>query len=191
MEWLKELLKKAGIEDSKLDQIVGDINKTLPEHFVPKARYNEVAEAKKKLEADVAERDKQLDELKKAAGASEELRKQIETLQAENKAAKEKYEADLKELKLSTAIKAAIAGKVHDEDLVAGLFDRNKLVLDGDKVVGLEEQLKALQESKAFLFKQDNSQQQPGFQIGGGGGQPPTNINQDQLAAIFGNTQQK
>jgi len=189
VEWLKELLKKAGIEDSKLDQIVGDINKTLPEHFVPKVRYNEVAEAKKKLEADVAERDKQLDELKKAAGASEELRKQIETLQAENKAAKEKYEADLKELKLSTAIKAAIAGKVHDEDLVAGLFDRSKLVLDGDKVVGLEEQLKTLQESKAFLFKQDNSQQ-PGFQIGGGG-QPPTNINQDQLAAIFGNTQQK
>jgi len=191
VEWLKELLKKAGIEDSKLDQIVGDINKTLPEHFVPKARYNEVAEAKKKLETDVAERDKQLDELKKAAGASEELRAQIQKLQDENRQAKEKYEADLKELKLSTAIKAAIAGKAHDEDLVAGLFDRNKLVLDGDKVVGLEEQLKALQESKAFLFKQDNSQQQqPGFHIGGNGGQPPT-VNNDQLAAIFGNTQQK
>jgi hypothetical protein len=101
------------------------------------------------------------------------LRKQIETLQAENKAAKEKYEADLKDLKLSTSIKAAIAGKVHDEDLVAGLFDKSKLVLDGDKVVGLDEQLKTLQESKSFLFQQDSSQPQPGFQIGGGSGQPP------------------
>ncbi len=70
MEWLKELLKKAGVDESKLDGLIGDINKALPEHFVPKARYNEVAEAKKKLETDVAERDKQLDELKKAAGAS-------------------------------------------------------------------------------------------------------------------------
>ena len=190
MEWLKELLKKAGIEDSKLDQIVGDINKTLPEHFVPKARYNEVAEAKKKLETDVAERDKQLDELKKAAGASEELRAQIQKLQDENRQAKEKYETDLKNLKLSSAIKAAIAGKVHDEDLVAGLFDREKLVLDGDKVVGLEEQLKSLQESKAFLFKSDDSQPKPGFHIGGGGGQPPK-VDNDQLAAIFGNTEQK
>jgi predicted nuclease with TOPRIM domain len=162
----------------------------MPEHFVPKARYNEVAEAKKKLETDVTERDKQLDELKKAAGSSEELRAQIQRLQDENRQAKEKYETDLKELKLSTAIKAAIAGKVHDEELVAGLFDKTKLVLDGDKVVGLDEQLKTLQESKAFLFKQD-PQPQPGFHIGGGSGQPPTNINQDQLAAIFGNTPQK
>lgn len=187
MEWLKELLKKAGIEEAKLDAVIGDINKALPEHFVPKARYNEVAEAKKKLEADIAERDKQIADLGKAAGASEELKKQIEQLQAANKEAQQKYEADLKNLKLSSAIKAAIAGKVHDEDLVAGLFDREKLVLDGDKVVGLDEQLKTLQESKSFLFKQD-SQQQPGFNIGGGGGNPPT-VNNDQLAAIFGNDQ--
>lgn len=188
MEWLKELLKKAGVEESKLDGLVSDINKALPEHFVPKARYNEVADIKKKLEADIAERDKQIADLGKAAGASEELKAQIQRLQDENQKAKEKYEADLRDLKLSSAIKSAITGKVHDEDLVAGLFDRNKLVLDGDKVVGLEDQLKALQESKAFLFKQDNSQQQPGFHVGGGGGQPPS-VNNDQLAAIFGNDQ--
>src|SRR5690554_1870709 len=146
MEWLKELLKKAGVEESKLDAIVGDIGKALPEHFVPKARYNEVAEAKKKLEGDVAERDKQLEELGKAAGVSEELKAQIQKLQDENKEAKAKYEADLKNLQLTSAIKSALAGKVHDEDLVAGLVDREKLVVDGDKVVGLDDQIKALQE---------------------------------------------
>src|SRR5690554_1163931 len=129
MEWLKGLLKKAGVEETKLDAIVGDIGKALPEHFVPKARYNEVAEAKKKLEADIAERDKQIADLGKAAEGNEELKKQIEQLQAANQEAKEKYEADLKNLKLSSAIKSAIAGKVHDEDLVAGLIDREKLVL--------------------------------------------------------------
>lgn len=70
MEWLKELLKKAGVDESKIDGLVSDVNKELPKHFVAKQQYNEVAEAKKKLETDVAERDKQLDELKKAAGAS-------------------------------------------------------------------------------------------------------------------------
>lgn len=191
MEWLKELLKKAGVDESKIDGLVSDVNKELPKHFVAKQQYNEVAEAKKKLETDVAERDNQLEELKKAAGASEELRAQIQRLQEENQQAKAKYEADLKELKLSTAIKSAIAGKVHDEDLVAGLIDREKLVLDGDKVVGLDDQIKALQESKAFLFKTDDQQQQqPGFHVGGGGGQPPS-VNNDQLAAIFGNTEQK
>ncbi|MFQ9651210.1 MAG: phage scaffolding protein [Enterocloster sp.] len=49
-----------------------------------------------------------MEELKKASGSSEELQKQITDLQAENKAAKEKYEADMKELKLTTAIKLAI-----------------------------------------------------------------------------------
>ena len=189
MEWLKELLKKAGVDESKIDGLISDVNKELPKHFVAKQQYNEVAEAKKKLESDVAERDNQLEELKKAAGASEELRAQIQRLQEENQQAKAKYEADLKELKLSTAIKAAIAGKVHDEDLVAGLFDREKLVLDGDKVVGLDDQLKSLQESKAFLFKSDDTKQdQPGFHIGGGGGNLPK-VDNDQLAAIFGNDQ--
>lgn len=188
MEWFKELLKKAGIEESKIDGIVTEFNKEVPKHLIPKDKYNELSEAKKKLEADVAERDKQIADLGKAAEGNEELKKQIEQLQAANQEAKEKYEADLKNLKLSSAIKSAIAGKVHDEDLVAGLFDREKLVLDGDKVVGLDEQLKSLQESKAFLFKQDNQQQQPGFHVGGGGGQPPS-VNNDQLAAIFGNDQ--
>lgn len=189
MDWLKELLKKAEVEETKVDQIVGDINKAIPEHFVPKARYNEVAEAKKKLESDIGQRDKQLEELSKAAGTSEELKKQIEQLQAENKAAAEKYAAEIKDLQIKSAIKSAISGKVHDEDLVLSLFDREKLVIDGDKVVGLDEQLKTLQESKGFLFKpEDGGQKQPGFHVGGGGGQPPS-VNNDQLAAIFGNDQ--
>lgn len=159
--------------------------------FVPKTRFDEVNEAKKKAEKDAADRDKQIEELGKTAGLSEDLKKQIETLQNENKTAKEKYEADLKELTLTNAIKTALNGKVHDEALVAGLFDKGKLVIDGDKVVGLDEQLKTLQESKAFLFKQEAQQQPPGFQVGGGGGGNPGQAGADQLAAIFGNTPQK
>lgn len=192
MEWLKNLLKNAGIEESKIDGFVTEFNKEVPKHLIPKDKYNELSERAKKLETDIADRDKQLEDLSKTAGASEELKKQIEQLQAANKEAAEKYAAEIKDLQIKGAIKSAIAGKVHDEDLVAGLIDREKLVLDGEKVVGLEDQIKALQESKSFLFKTDDQQQQqqPGFRIGGDG-QGTGQAGADQLAAIFGNTEQK
>ena len=142
--------------------------------YVPKTRFDEVNDAKKQAEKDRDTVNSQLEDLKKSSGASEDLKKQIETLQADNKAAADKYAADLKELTLTNAIKTVLAGRVHDEGLVAGLFDKSKLVIDGDKVVGLEEQLKGLQADKAFLFKPDTQQQQkPGFQVGGGGNPNP------------------
>lgn len=61
-----------------------------------------------------------------------------------------------RKLKLTNAIKMAISSTAQDSDLVAGLVDRNKLILGEDgKVTGLEEQVKALKESKPFLFKQE------------------------------------
>jgi valyl-tRNA synthetase len=144
--------------------------------YIPKTRFDEVNESKKKLEKDLTERDGQLEDLKKTSGASEDLKKQIETLQGENKTAKEKYEADLKDLTLTNAIKMAVTGKAHDEAIVSALVDKSKLVIDGEKVVGLEEQIKTLKESKAFLFKEDNTQQKTppaGFKIGADGKQVP------------------
>lgn len=136
------------------------------EGYVEKSKLDEAKKENQTLSQSVKDRDKQLEDLKKASGDNEELKKQIETLQGENKAAKEKYDAEMKELKLTTAIKLAVAGKVHDEDIAAGLFDRSKLILSDDgKVTGLEEQLKSIQKEKTFLFKDT----QP---AGGGTGKP-------------------
>lgn len=181
----KEQLIELGLTEEQAGKVVDGFKS-----FIPKARFDEVNDAKKKLERDVADRESQLEEIKKNAGASDELRKQIEILQSENKSAKENYEASLKDLTLTNAIKSALSGKAHDEALVSGLFDKSKLVIDGDKVVGLEEQLKGLQESKQFLFKSDEKPQ-GGFQPRIGTGGAPQGQNQpapDQLAAIFGNT---
>jgi hypothetical protein len=153
MDWLKELLKKAGIEEGKLDSVIGDINKELPKHFIPKDKYNEVAEAKKKLETDIAERDKQLEDLKKAAGSNEELKKQIETLQAENKKAGEEWQAKVAQMQLDFAIeKALAAAKAKNPKAVKALLDLEKVKLDGEQLLGLDDQLKELQKSDAYLF---------------------------------------
>jgi chemotaxis protein histidine kinase CheA len=153
MDWLKELLKKAGIEEGKLEGVIADISKELPKYFIPKDKYNEAAEAKKKLEADIQERDKQLEELKKAAGSNEELKKQIETLQAENKKAGEEWQAKVAQMQLDFAIeKALAAAKAKNPKAVKALLDLEKVKLDGDKLLGLDDQLKELQKSDAYLF---------------------------------------
>ena len=153
MDWLKELLKKAGIPEDKLDSTITDINKELPKYFIPKDKYNEVAEAKKKLEADIAERDKQLEDLKKAAGTSEELKKQIEQLQADNKKASEEWQAKMAQMQLDFAIeKALAAAKAKNAKAVKALLDLEKVKLDGEQLLGLDDQLKELQKSDAYLF---------------------------------------
>ena len=148
------------------------------ETYVLKHRFDEVNGNKVQLEKDIKERDTQLDTLKKSSGDNEALKTQIETLQGDNKTAKEKYENDLKELKVSNAIKLAIADKAQDADLVTGLFDKSKIILNDDgNVVGLDEQLKTLKESKAFLFKAEQTTQQnppAGFQIGASNTQSTT-----------------
>nr|PZN07633.1 MAG: hypothetical protein DIU64_12020 [Caldicoprobacter oshimai] len=156
MDWIKEILKNAGIEEAKIDEIVGVISKELPKHFIPKDKYNEVAEAKKQLEANLTERDKQLKELAEKVKGNEELEKQIKDLQEANKKAKEEYEAKIKNITLDNAIKLALKEhKAKYEDLLVGKFDKSKLTIKEDGTVeGLEEQIKALKENYKDLFEQ-------------------------------------
>ncbi|WP_378107212.1 phage scaffolding protein [Cohnella cellulosilytica] len=151
---VERALKKLGVAEADVDKIDAEVVKELPKHFVAKTQYTEVVEARKKAEKEVSDRDKQLEDLKKSSGDAAELTKKIETLQTENKAAKEKYEAEAKELRLGTAVKLALAGKVHDPDIVAGLLDKTKIELDdnGNIKTGLDDQIKALQTSKAFCL---------------------------------------
>lgn len=193
MEWLKKLIEAAPIKDGKLDveALMTQINTEFPKNAVPKDTYNALAETKKQLEKEVSTRDKQIDELKKVDAAG--LQSTIEKLQKENKEVADKYAADMKDITLTNAIKMAINGKVHDEGIVAGLFDKSKLVVDGDKVVGLDDQIKGLKESKAFLFKEDDSSgsQKPGFKVGTDGSKGAGADVDTQLASIFGNTTTK
>ena len=177
----KQQFLDLGLTEEQATKAEAESKKEL-EGYVEKSKFDTVNQSNKDLEKTVKERDKQLEDLKKSSGDNEDLKAQIETLQADNKAAKDKYEADLKELQISNAIKLAIADKAQDTDLVAGLFDKSKLILSDDgKVTGLDEQLKDLQANKAFLFKQVENQdtkQQIGFKFGVDGTKINTNPDQ-------------
>lgn len=154
----RKFLEDLGIEKEAIDKIMAenesDINTI-------KAEQESLKQQLEATNQQLSERDKQLEELKKNSGDNEALKIKLETLQAENKATKEKYEQDIKNLKLDTSIKLAIGESAQDVDLVAGLVDKSKLILSEDgKVAGIEEQLKTLKETKSFLFKQEMKQPQ-------------------------------
>ncbi|MNP03151.1 Phage minor structural protein GP20 [compost metagenome] len=119
--------------------------------------------------------------MKKSSGDAAELTKKIETLQAENKSAKEEYETKAKDLRTETALKLKLVGKVHENAManVIAEFDKSKIILDenGEIKSGFDEQYKPLQESKGFYFVPEdtggNQFQFKGFkptETGGGSG---------------------
>ena len=159
----RKFLEDMGLEKEVIDKIMAENGNDVN---AAKADYDSVKQERDTIAAQVAERDKQLETLKNSTGDIEALKQQIITQQADNQAAKKKYESDMKELKFSTAIKLALGESAQDSDLVAGLFDKSKLILSDDgKVTGIEEQLKSLKKEKAFLFKEEKPVQ---VQIKGG-----------------------
>ncbi len=79
----KEEIIALGI-DAELAQKVADASAEELKGYVPKARFDEVNEAKKKAEEMISERDNQLEKLKKSAGDNEELKNQIAAFQQKN-----------------------------------------------------------------------------------------------------------
>lgn len=150
----KEQLIALGLTEEQATKVVEGFGS-----MIPKSRFDEVNDSKKQLETDLASRDKQLEELKKVDAAG--LQTKIADLQKENAEAKTKYENDLKESQLSSAIKLALAGKVHDTDIAITQIDKATIELDteGKITKGLDEQLKILQESKPFLFVPEKKKQ--------------------------------
>lgn len=184
MDWLKELLRAQGLSETQIAAIVGGVE-TNYKGWVPEHRFKEVNDAKKTVEDTLKDRDKQLETLSKSVGDNKVLQDQITQLQSDNKAASDKYESDLNELRLNTALKLALTSKVHDPEIVISLLDKSKVELDdaGNLKSGLEEQVKALQTSKAFLFVPDKSSQQQFKGMApadgrdkGGGGEDQSNI---------------
>ena len=130
--------------------------------FIPKSRFDEVNEVKKRLEEDLKKRDQQLEELKKLN--PEKLQEEINRLQEENKQAQKQYEEELNKIKLENAIeKALITVKARNVKAVKALLDLEKIELDGETVKGLDDQIKKLTEGEDTKFLFDVADEKPNF----------------------------
>ena len=164
-ELYKKVIEKAG--DNKI-AIVSDGN------WFPKEKFDAKNQEVKDLQQQIKDRDTQLEELKKVdAGA---LEKTISELQEANKTQKSEHEEKIAKQQKEFAIELALrdAGALNSK-AVKALLDTESIKLDGETLLGLDDQVKALQESDAYLFKQQqnpNSPQifVPGNPNGGGNG---------------------
>ena len=164
----QEQFEALGIEKSLAKKAADESKKEL-ENYVTKETYDASEQKCKQLETAAQDHEKQLETLKASAGDNEKLKQQIADLQNQNKKQDEDNQKAMKDLKMTYAIRMAVSASAQDSDLVAGLVDRNKLILGDDgKVTGLDEQIKSLKESKTFLFRQENPNEKKGFfRLGG------------------------
>lgn len=161
----KEDFLKLGFTEEQATKAAAASAEELRE-FIPKARFDEVNTENKTLKTDIATRDTQLETLKNSTGDVEGMKKIITDLQAQNATDKANYDAQLKQIKIDSAVEKALVGaKAKNVKAVKALLDLEKAELDGDNIKGLEDQLKKLQESEdsKFLFNVDPA----------GGAKPP------------------
>lgn len=151
----KEEIVALGV-DEEIAQKIAEASAEELKGYIPKTRFDEVNEAKKNAEALVKERDGQLETLKKSAGNSEELQKQISDLQEANKAAVKEYEGKIKQMQIDNAVDKAITGaNGKNVKAIRALLNLEKAELSEDGTVkGLSEQLETLAkaEDSSFLF---------------------------------------
>lgn len=159
----KEEFVKLGLDEETAKKCEAASTEEL-KGYIPKARFDEVNNEKKKLELDVRDRDGQLETLKTSTGDVEGMKKQIETLQAENKTKDEAHAAEIKQLKIEAALDAAISGaKGKNVKAIKALLDMTKVDVDKDgNVIGHAEQLEALTkaEDSKFLFDTETKKTQ-------------------------------
>lgn len=162
----KEDLLKLGLSEEQAEKVLS-VNAEQLKGFIPKSRFDEVNNTKKQLEKDLKDRDVQLENLKNSSGDLETMKQTIENLQRDNKVAKDNFEAELAKFKLESAIDTTLLGSnVINTRAVKALLDMDKIKLDGDVLIGINEQIEALKnaEDSKMLFKvTETKQKEPNF----------------------------
>ena len=133
----RKFLEDLGIKDKEtidkiLDENSTDIGKAKGELETVQTQLTESKKEVETLKGQVSERDGQLETLKKSTGDIDELKKQIETLQTENKTNAEAHAAEIKQMKIDAAIDAALSNaKAKNNKAVKALLnDLDKLEID-------------------------------------------------------------
>lgn len=169
----RSFLEELGLEKDVIDKIMDENGKDVEK---AKGSLADVQQERDDLKKQISDRDEQLESLKKAKGNSEELQKQIEQLQADNK-----------QIKIDTAVERALAGaKAKNITAVKALLklDGAELADDGT-IKGLAEQIDAVKKDNDYLFEADKpAKTKPsvkGATPGEGNDDKPTGITAEQF----------
>ena len=157
----KEEFVKLGIDEETAKKLEAASQEEL-KGYIPKTRFDEVNNEKKRLELDVRDRDSQLEALKNSTGDVEAMKQQIETLQADNKAKDEAHAAEIKKLQREAVDNELLtAASAKNNKAVLALLDaiEDTVDIDGYKTKR-SEQLEAIKKSDSYLFETKSTKKQ-------------------------------
>lgn len=142
--------------------------------YIPKARFDQVNTEAKDYKKQVSERDKQLSDLKSEFKDAAGLKTKVEELEAANKQKDTDYQNQLTKLKFDNALEQALKNiKAKNTKALKALLDLEKVKLDGETLLGLEDQITALKKENEYLFEKEVKGTGT-FNTGGAGGEGNT-----------------
>lgn len=153
MDWLKAILEKMEITDGKvdIDKLMTTINAEGPKNVIPKVEYNNINSQLKTANATIAT-------LRKDNVDNTELQETIKTHKTTIDTMKLDHAKELNTLKIDMAIKSSLtkAGCKY-VDLVSKDLDMKKITVSEEgTVLGIEEQIKSVQENYKDMFVAEN-----------------------------------
>lgn len=169
----RDFLKEQGLSDDAIDKVLAEYGKDVNglKQELSKATYERDA-----LNEQLDERTKQLAKFKDQDGLTDKLKAQIDKLQADNAQAAKDYQAKLAKQEKSFLIDKAITKSgARNVKAVSALLDLDAVTVKDGALNGLSEQLAKLQESDAYMFKQETAPAEPAKPAGSvqiTGGQP-------------------
>ena len=146
----REQLKEMGLTDEQIDKVMAAHGKVVN---TTKQELDSVTTERDDLKTQLADRDTQLDNLSKQVKDNDDLTAEINRLKDENRTATSALQQKLDQQAFEFSLEKALsAAKVRNPKAVKALLDTEKIKLDGEKLLNLEDQLAALKESDAYLF---------------------------------------
>lgn len=149
--------------------------------YVEKRELDTAYQTIKDYKKEIGTRDTQLNDLQGKVKDNETLTKEINDLKEANEKTTKDYEAKLNQISFDTKFEKAIAQyKTKNPKALKALLDMEKIKLvEGGSFIGLDEQIKALKESDAYLFEQELP---GGTGVLGGGSSSITDDGKEQLS---------
>lgn len=173
MKWLEEILKD--VENS--EEIIKNIKKGIGEKFVSKEDFNNKNNEVKDLKDQLADRDRQLESLKKVD--PKQLQEEIETLKESNANKQAEFEKKIHTIKVESALdKALLSSGAKNIRAVKALLDIDVENVKLDQSGNLENILtliEGIKTSDPYLFESDGDPQKgfTGAEPGTGAQTPP------------------
>lgn len=146
----EKLEKQLGLTKAQIDGVMKIYNADIDPLKADLETANDNVKNSKDI---IAERDKQLNELKSQNSDNQKLQDTIDKLQKDNVTKADEYKSQLASIQKSNAIKLALRdSKAKDTDMVFGSLDLDTIKVDDGKIIGLDEQLNEFKKSHEYMF---------------------------------------